>query len=159
MLIRAQSTGAEAVDSALISAVVAFAVAALTQFALSVRDGRSRRYERRRAALLDLQTAALNLRQRVREYGLATRQHPGQPSPALTEAEQHFDDAHSAFEVSVSRVEDRRVLKAVQTWSQQAQISFVSVQDVPASTEQASWQAMNAAIGQALKSKTGATPD
>lgn len=157
MLNQAQSSSADALDSALIAAVVAFLVAMFTQLSVSLRDGRARRYERRRAALLDTQNAALVLRQRLRDYGFATRAHPGRAAPAVTAAEQQFDDARSALEVALSRVDDRRVNLAVLRWRADAQVSFVSVQDLSASAEQASWDAMNAAIGQALKSKSGET--
>lgn len=154
----ASSGGTDALGSALIAAAVALLVALLTQFGLTVRDANSRRYERRRAALLDGQHAALLLRQRVREYGLASRAHPGQLVAALTESERHFDDARSALEVALSRVDDQRVVRAVLAWQAAAQVSFVSAQDLPASQEQDRWTAMNVAIGQALKSRSGVSP-
>lgn len=158
MLIQAQSSGADAVDSAIVAAVVALLVALFTQFSVGARESWRRRYERRRGALVAVQDAALELRRRLREYGFASRAHPGRSAQELTVAEQHFDDARSALEVALSRVEDGRVRNAVSVWRAAAQISFVSVQDVTASEEQASWQAMNAEIGRALRSKTAASP-
>lgn len=158
MLIQAQSNGTAALNSAIVAAVVALLVALLTQLSLSSRESRSRRYERRRSSLLNVQDCALELRLRLREYGAASRAYPGERVAALTKAEAHFDDASSALEVALSRVEDRRVSNAVSVWRANAQISFVSVHDISASQEHASWQAMNTEIGRALTSKTGATP-
>ena len=100
MLVLAQPAGSAAIDSALIAAVVSLLVALLSQLSTSVRDSHARRYERRRAALLDAQDAALQLRRRLREYGQLIRAYPGQPTAEFGEAEQHFDDARSALEVA-----------------------------------------------------------
>jgi len=153
----AQTTGSAAVDSALIAAVVSLLVALISQFSTSVRDGNARRYERRRAALLDAQNAALVLRTRLREYGQLIRAHPGQLAAAFGDAEQRFDDARSGLDVALSRVEDAQVRQALLDWRAAAQVSYVSVQDIPASTEQARWDAMNQAIGRALISRSGST--
>ena len=158
MLIVAQSGGSEAIDSALIAAVVALLVALFTHLSVIARDSNARRYERRRAALLNAQDAALVLRQRVHEYGSVNREHAGQPSPELSDAERNFDDARSALDVALSRVEDARVSGLIRNWQSVAQIRFVSAQDVSASQEQGSWDDMNDAIGQALTSKTGSSP-
>jgi biopolymer transport protein ExbB/TolQ len=155
MLVLAQPAGSAAIDSALIAAVVSLVVALLSQLSTSVRDSRARRYERRRAALLDAQDAALELRTRLREYGQLIRAHPGQAAAEFGAAEQHFDDARSALEVAVSRVEDQQVRQALRQWQVAAQISFVSALDLPASREQASWAAMNDAVGRALISSSG----
>jgi hypothetical protein len=158
MLIVAQAGGSEAIDSALIAAVVALVVALFTHLSVIVRDGNARRYERRRAALLDAQDAALILRQRVHEYGSMSRENSGRPSPELSDAERNFDDARSALDVALSRVEDARVGALIKDWQVLAQIRFVSAQDVSVSQEQISWDRMNDAIGQALTSKTGSSP-
>ncbi|HJQ00440.1 MAG TPA: hypothetical protein VJ851_02465 [Jatrophihabitans sp.] len=159
MLVLAQSAGAAAIDSALIAAVVSLLVALFSQLSTSVRDSHARRYQRRRAALLDAQDAALQLRRRLREYGQLIRAYPGQPTAEFGEAEQHFDDTRSALEVAVSRVEDEPVREALRQWQAAAEISFVSVLDLSASREQASWAAMNDAVGRALISGSGRTTD
>ena len=159
MVVLAQSAGSTAIDSALIAAVVSLLVALFSQLSTSVRDSHARRYERRRAALLDAQDAALHLRRRLREYGQLIRAHPGQAAAQFGEAEQHFDDARSELEVAVSRVEDEQVRLALQQWQAAAEISFVSVLDLSAPREQASWAAMNDAIGRALISGSGKTAD
>lgn len=153
----AQSTGSTAINSALIAAVVSLLVALIGQLATSVRDSNNRRYERRRAALLDAQNAALVLRTRLREYGQLIREHPGQAAAAFGDAEQRFDDARSGLDVALSRVEDAEVRSALVAWQAAAQVSYVSVQDIPASTEQARWETMNSAIGRALISRSGST--
>lgn len=153
----AQSTGSTAIDSALIAAVVSLLVALLGQFSTTVRDSNARRYERRRAALLDTQNAALVLRTRLREYGQLIREHPGQAAAAFGDAEQRFDDARSGLDVALSRVEDALVRQTVLDWQAAAQVSYVSVQDIPASIEQARWTAMNQAVGRALISRSGST--
>ncbi|MGI8667772.1 MAG: hypothetical protein ACR2N4_17385 [Jatrophihabitans sp.] len=158
MLVAAPSSGLAAIDSALISAVVALAIALFTHLSVISRDRNARRYDRRRAALLDAQVAALELRQRLREYGSRSRELAGQPSPALAEVERHFDESHSALDVALSRIDDQRVRAAIDDWRVAAQARFVSVYDVSASQEQSSWQEMNAAIGRALQSKSGSTP-
>ena len=155
MLVLAQSSRSDSLTSALIAAAVALIVALLSQVAGAARERASRRYDRRRAALLDAQDAALQLRQHLRDYGQLVRAHPGQPSVAVSAAEQHFDDSRSQLAVALSRVEDRRVVTAVEQWRSAASVSFISVLDVSASREQASWDAMNDAIGRALKSKSG----
>jgi hypothetical protein len=159
MLVLARSGSSTAIDSALIAAVVSLLVALASQLGMSIRDSFARRYERRRAALLDAQDAALELRKRLREYGLLIRAHPGQSSAEFGDAEQHFDDSRSALEVAVSRIEDRQVLQALRQWQAAAEVSYVSVLDLSASREQASWAAMNDAIGRALISRSGTTPD
>ncbi|HET6209945.1 MAG TPA: hypothetical protein VFD94_06165 [Jatrophihabitans sp.] len=151
----AQSADAAAIDSALIAAVVSLLVALAGQFGTSVRNSNARRYERRRAALLDAQQAALTLRTRLREYGQLIRAHPGQSAVEFGEVERQFDDARSALDVALSRVEDRQVRQSLRDWQAAAQVSYVSVLDVSASAEQASWAAMNDAIGRALISRSG----
>jgi hypothetical protein len=149
MLVLARSGSGTAIDSALIAALVSLLVALASQLGMSLRDSFARRYERRRAALLDAQDAALELR----------RAHPGQSSAEFGDAEQHFDDSRSALEVAASRVEDRQVLQALRQWQAAAEVSYVSVLDLSASREQASWAAMNDAIGRALISRSGTAPD
>ncbi|HET6210037.1 MAG TPA: hypothetical protein VFD94_06625, partial [Jatrophihabitans sp.] len=98
---------------------------------------------------------ALTLRTRLREYGQLIRAHPGQSAVEFGEVERQFDDARSALDVALSRVEDRQVRQALRDWQAAAQVSYVSVLDVSASAEQASWAAMNDAIGRALISRSG----
>lgn len=158
MLVLARSGSATALDTALIAAVVSLLVALVSQFGTSVRDSNARRYERRRAALLDAQNAALELRKRLREYGQLIRTHPGGPSEEFGRAEQQFDDSRSALDVALSRVEDQQVQRALRQWQAAAEVSFVSALDMPASREQAAWAAMNDAVGRALISRSGSTP-
>jgi hypothetical protein len=152
-------TAASATTVTLVNAVVAAAVSLLvaigTQVALSVRESQSRRYQRRRAALIDAQNAALALRGRVGEYGGLSRANAGRPSPELDAAERRYLDARALLEVTLSRVDDPVVLAAAQRWRSAAEASFISTADVSATQEQREWQAVNTAIGSALRSKDG----
>ncbi|MEO6702653.1 MAG: hypothetical protein ABI140_05140 [Jatrophihabitantaceae bacterium] len=159
MVVVAGSSVPNSVVSALIAAVVAFAVAVFGQVAITSRERASRRYERRRAALLDVQDSALELRQHLREYGELVRAHPGQPNLATSNAEHRFDAARSRLAVALSRVEDQRSVAAVVAWREAASVSFISELDVSASQEQARWDELNGAIGRALQSKSGTGPD
>lgn len=155
-------TAASATTITVLNAVVAAAVSLLvaigTQVSLSVRDSNARRYLRRRAALTDAQDAALALRGRVGEYGALSRANAGRPSPELEAAERRYLDARALLEVTLSRVDDPAVVAAAQRWHSAAEISFISTAEVSAAREQQEWQAVNAAIGSALRSKEGTTP-
>jgi hypothetical protein len=82
----AASATAITLASAIGAAVVSLLVAIGTQVALSVRESHARRYQRRRAALIDAQDAALALRGRVGEYGALSRANAGRPSPQVEAA-------------------------------------------------------------------------
>jgi hypothetical protein len=151
----AASATAITLASALIAATVALLVAVGTQVALSVREGHNRRYLRRRAALTDAQDAALALRGRVGEYGALSRANAGRSSPELEAAERRYLDARALLEVTLSRVDDPIVVAAAQRWHSAAEISFISTAEITAAQEQREWQAVNAAIGSALRSKDG----
>jgi hypothetical protein len=151
----AASTTAVTLISAGVAAVVALLVAIGTQVTLSVRESHARRYQRRRAALIDAQDAALALRGRVGEYGALSRSTAGRLSPDLAAAERRYLDARSLLEVTLSRVDDPAVVAATQRWREAAEVSFISTAEVPATHEQREWQAVNTAIGSALQSKEG----
>jgi hypothetical protein len=141
--------------SAVVAAVVSLLVAIGTQLALTVRESHARRYQRRRAALIDAQDAALALRGRVGEYGALSRSTAGRPSPELAAAERHYLDARALLEVTLSRVDDSAVVAAAQRWRAAAEISFISTAEVSAAQEQREWQDLTSAIGSALRSKDG----
>ncbi|HEX8092877.1 hypothetical protein [Jatrophihabitans sp.] len=141
--------------NAMVAAAVSLLVAVGTQVTLSVRDSHARRYLRRRAALTDAQDAALALRGRVGEYGALSRANAGRPSPELEAAERRYLDARALLEVALSRVDDPAVVAAAQRWHSAAEVSFISTAEVSAAREQLEWQAVNAAIGSALRSKEG----
>lgn len=137
------------------AAVVSLLVAIGTQVALSVRESHSRRYQRRRTALVDAQDAALAVRGRLSEYGSSSRANAGRPTPELDAAERRYLDARALLEVTLTRVDDPKVTTAAQRWQSAAEVSFISTAEVSAATEQRSWQELNAAIGSALRSKDG----
>jgi hypothetical protein len=151
----AASATAITLASATIAAAVSLLVAVGTQVTLSVREGHSRRYLRRRAALTDAQDAALSLRGRVGEYGALSRANAGRPSPELEAAERRYLDARALLEVTLSRIDDPMVVAAAQRWRSAAEISFISTAELSAAHEQREWQAMNTAIGSALRSRDG----
>lgn len=141
--------------NAIVAALVSLLVAVGTQVALSVRESHARRYLRRRAALTDAQDAALALRGRLGEYGSLSRANAGRPSPELEAADRRYLDARALLEVTLSRVDDPMVVAAAQRWRSAAEVSFISSAEISAAQEQLQWQAVNAAIGSALRSKDG----
>ncbi len=149
------STSSVALATAVGAAAISLLVAIGTQVTLSVRESHARRYERRRAALVDAQNAGVTLRGRLRDYGLVSRADAGRPSAELGQAERRYDDARALLDVTLSRVEDRFVVAATRSWLSAAEVSFISSSEVPAAREQQSWDAVNAAIGSALQSKNG----
>jgi hypothetical protein len=137
------------------AAVVSLLVAIGTQVALSVRESNSRRYLRRRTALVDAQDAALAVRGRLSEYGTLSRASAGRPTPELNAAERRYLDTRALLEVTLTRVDDPVVVAAAQHWQSAAEVSFISSAEISASSEQRRWQELNAAIGSALRSKHG----
>jgi len=151
----AASATAITLASGIVAAVVSLLVAIGTQVTLSVRESHARRYLRRRAALIDAQDAALALRGRVGEYGALSRATSGRPSAEVEAAERRYLDARALLEVTLSRVDDPAVVVAAQRWRSAAEVSFISTAEVSAAEEQQEWQAVNIAIGSALRSKDG----
>jgi hypothetical protein len=144
--------------TAITAAVVSLLVAIGTQLSLSVRDSHARRYQRRRSALTDAQDAALALRGRVGEYGAISRAQAGRPTPELEAAERRYLDARALLDVTLSRVEDPRVVAAAQRWRAAAEVSFISTAELSAAREHQQWQDLNDVIGSALRSKDGTSP-
>ena len=150
-IIVAASATTVTLANAIVAAVVSLLVAFGTQVALSVRESNARRYQRRRAALIDAQDAALALRGRLGEYGALSRANAGRPSPEVDAAERRYLDARATLEVTLSRVDDPLVVAAAQRWRSAAEVSFISTAEVSAAQEQREWQAVNTAIGSALR--------
>lgn len=150
----AQSDTTTALQSAFIAAAVALLVAVITQVSLFRRDRRERRYQRHRTELLQVQEAALALRQALAEYGESARAARGARSTELLAAEREFDRTSGALEVMLSRVENDEVRDRVHAWRRIAQVSFISVQDeVSLPDEQHAWTALNDAVGTALRER------
>jgi hypothetical protein len=151
---QAQSDTATALQSALIAAAVALLVAVITQLSLFRRDRRERLYQRRRTALLQVQEAALALRQALAEYGESARAARGVRSAELLAAEREFDRTSGVLEVMLSRVENDEVRDRVNAWRRIAQISFISVQDEASPPdEQQAWATLNDVVGSALRER------
>jgi len=145
------SSAAVGLQSALIAAAVSLLVAVIGQYGLVRRDRRERRYQRRRSALLEVQNAALELRQALAGFGVLARATPGVRSAELLDAEREFDRALAVLEVRLSRLENAEVRELVPVWRLAAQVSFISVHDVVSRPdEQRAWIELNAAIGTAL---------
>ena len=137
--------------SALIAAAVSLLVALLSQLGSARRDKQERLYQRRRAALLEVQDAALELRQALADFGRLARAEPGVRSTELIDAEREFDRALGILEVLLSRLDNAEVRILVNAWRLAAQVSFISVHDeVSRPDEQRAWSALNTAIGDAL---------
>ncbi len=137
--------------SAFIAAAVSLLVALVSQLGSVRRDKQERLYQRRRAALLEVQDAALELRQALADFGRLARAAPGIRSAELVDAEREFDRALGILEVLLSRLDDAEVRNLVTAWRLAAQVSFISVHDeVSRPDEQRAWAALNTAIGKAL---------
>ena len=98
----ATSNTAVGLESALIAAVVSLLVAVIGQYGSTRRDRRERRYQRQRSALLEVQNAALELRQALAGFGVLARASPGVRSAELLDAEREFDRALAVLEVRLS---------------------------------------------------------
>jgi hypothetical protein len=146
-----QSDAAAALQTAFIAAAVALLVAVITQVSLFRRDRRERLYQSRRTALLDVQDAALALRQALAEYGPLVRITPGERTDEVLDAERQFDRTSGILEVRLSRMDNPEVAELVANWQRIAQVSSISVKDeVSRSDEHHAWATLNAAIGNAL---------
>lgn len=151
----AETAGDSTAFAAVISALVALVVALLTQLQVSHRESVGRRYDRRRAALLQGQDAALALRGRLIDLGRVTRRDAGQPTPELAEVERRFDDARALLDVSLTRIDDPAVATAAKVWRDHAQQRHISTLDVTETEEIATWTRFNDLIGKALRSRQG----
>jgi len=152
-MLLAQSGAAASLQSALIAAAVSLVVAVAGWVVGARRDRADRDYQRRRQALLDLQDAALTLRQALRDYGELIRRYPGSRPVELSAAERAFDHARGLLDVTRSRVADPEVQRLVRRWLDAAEVTSISAQDeVPLRAEEQAWRELNQAIGQALLS-------
>jgi hypothetical protein len=137
--------------SALIAAVTAVLVFVLTQLVLARREKGTRAYNRRRAALIEVQDAALALRNELGEYGPLARQAIGAvPGTALDAAKHRADEAFALLAVKLTRIEDEAVHTSVVEWRDRARFHYVSAEEVTTGEELDLWQTMNATIGDAL---------
>jgi hypothetical protein len=137
--------------SALIAAVTALVVFLLTQVVVGRREVGARTYQRRRTALIEVQDAALELRNELGKYGPLARQAlGGSPGTDLLRAKQSADDAFALLGVKLTRIDDDAVNAAVVLWRDSARFHYISAEEVTTAEEVALWDAMNATIGSAL---------
>ena len=152
---------------AVITAAVAVVVAVITQLETWRRTRSDRVYDRRRSALIDVQDAALRLRNELRSYGRrlerasdtavpATSAQPDPPGTVLAfgQDSDEADIARGRLEVCAVRLEPtsagRAASAALDTWATAAGEHFLSAGDRTAGTEQSAWTAFNTAVAAAL---------
>lgn len=153
---RSAMTTSSTLLTALIAAATALAVGLLTQLFTWRRERSDRAYERRRAALIDVQEAALVLRARFGESGdLARRVRAERRDGALAAAQRGVDDALAAFVVRLTRVDDQEVLAAAREWRARATYHSISAEEVSVEEEAQAWERLNDRCGAALTSATG----
>jgi len=147
----------DGVVAAVITASVAVVVAVLSQLSTWTLEHHHRMYERRRAALLDVQDAALQVRGRLRDLGPAVllaveRAEPAQQVEVDEDARVSAarSDAEALLEVRLARLESAEVREDVRAWQRAARFSFLGGDDVTTADEEAAWAAMNASVAEAL---------
>ena len=146
------------VSAAVITAAVAVVLAVLSQISTWTLEHRNRVYERRRAALLDLQAAALTVRIALRDLGpalvAAAESAPRGPEVAVAEdphATAARSDAEALLAMYLARVESARVRDGAVAWHRAARFSFLGGDDdVTARDEEAAWAQLNALVGTEL---------
>ncbi|MDT4915224.1 MAG: hypothetical protein QOC66_4352 [Pseudonocardiales bacterium] len=155
------------VAAAVVTSGVALVVAVGGGIRNELRSAADRRYERRRTFLIEVQDAALELRNTLREYGSELRARTGTgdgggggifimsvPEPLATAV----SAAEGLFTVASSRVEDEAVVAALTHWYSLARVSLIDTSEAPASAEQHAFNEVNDLIGAALKSGRGRSP-
>jgi hypothetical protein len=145
------STG---VWSAVIAAAVALLVFLGTQLWVGRREKSKQAYDRRRTGLREAQDAALELRNRLGEFGPLARRASGRPGNDLAIAQQRADEAFALLDVLLTRIDDADVIAAVSAWRDRARFHYVSAEEVTTAEELELWRSMNTTIGHALISKT-----
>jgi hypothetical protein len=110
----------------------------------SSRERRARREESQRAALYDLQEAALGARKILRTYGQAL------PNP-LRELGEGMDDATSSFETRQQRLLSLTVRERATTWLNTARSFYAGDPAVTFSNENDTWTLLQAAVGKELR--------
>lgn len=144
--------------AAVITASVAVFVAVVAQISTWSLEHRNRVYERRRAALLDLQDAALAVRSSLlilgQELRTAATESPLGSDVSLPEdprAARARADADALLSVRQARVESAAVQVALERWHQAARLAgFGAGDDVTAVDVEAAWADMNDLIGEEL---------
>lgn len=154
------------VVAAWITAGAALVVAVGGSIRNDLRLSGSRRYERRRVALVDAQDAALELRTALVEYGSSLRARTAQDRgggdgyvmSVPSELDTDLVAAEGRFLVARSRVDDAEVVDALTRWRAVARISLIDSRDAEAAAEQRAFDEVNELIGAALRSASASAP-
>jgi hypothetical protein len=150
--------------AALITAGAALVVAVGNAVRAEFAAATERRYQRRRAFLIDAQDAALALRNALRVYGVelerrATGDVDGDDDGSFALAVTDWTDdqvarARGRLEVAQSRVEDDAVRAALHRWAELARRSMIGREE-DAAAEQAAFDEVNRRVGAALQATRG----
>lgn len=150
-------SGQAPVYAAVITASAAVLAVVLGQVFTAARERATRAYERQRAALVDVQDAALVVRSALRASGAAivAAARATEPSQHLVvrsrpEVDAARADADARLDVRLARVGSVSVRSAVREWQQQARFAFLGDEDVTERDEQVAWSVMNAKVARAL---------
>lgn len=144
--------GQASVTAAVITASVAVLVAVIAQVSTWTLEHRHRVYERRRAALLDVQDAAVHVRSALRRLAASLESRATQatsadalapPQDAGTGAE--VEDAAALLALRLARVESVAVRAAVNAWHDLARYSSF-LEEASRPDAQVAWNAMNQLI-------------
>ena len=154
------------VVAALITSGAALVVAVGGSLRSDFRSATERRYERRRASLVDAQDAALALRTALSEYGASLRSRTSSATPARGSFVMSVPDAvdhdvlaaEGQLQVVRSRVGDTGVVAAIDRWRALARVTLIDPRDGEASAEQEAFGELNRLIGTALRSESGRAP-
>lgn len=156
---------ASAVVAAVITAAAAVVAVVVAQLLTARRERRARSHERERAALLDLQDAALLVRSALRATGtaIATAAPAGPASthvvvvtPPDLEAAQ--SDADGRLDVRLARVGSGEVVAATRHWQRCARFAFLGDEDVTTRDELEAWAALQEAVAVVLRAGRPPTP-
>jgi hypothetical protein len=148
------------VAGAWITAGAALVVAVGGSLRSDVRLAGERRYERRRAALTELQDAALALRTALADYGSSLRMRTAEASGGAgafvmsvpDQLDTEVSEAEGRVLVARSRVDDETVVAALNAWQRLARVSLIDARDAEASSERQAFDELNSLVGAALRS-------
>ncbi len=148
--------------AALVTGVASIAVAVFTAVVLYIREYFTRKYDRRRVALLEVQDAAADLRRALRTYGRDLRRRIqdlpiGQASDRVMDFrvdEDEREDADSRLDVRLARLgrvkRDVAVGDAVEAWRDVAAEHFSARRPI-ASREADAWAKVHKLVREALR--------
>lgn len=150
-------------EPAVIAAAAAIVVAVVTQIVNVAKSLGDRRYERRLAALKDVQESVLHLREQTGLIGLAVREATrnaqvinGVLNVAVPDnVSLAWQSARARLRVTMSWVDDAQVAAAIAAWRDLVEFNGVSWLDVTNAEEEPAFDAVLNALGQAARSRAG----